>query len=143
MARPRRGPGKPGPPRVRAHPRHAAEPCPHLAAPPLGHAHTVPHHGCTMTPSCAVTPNAATMSRSCRGQALSSISSSTHWTHASSHTQDHPGPSRTGSGSHTRSGGRPTSGPCLSGGSVGRCTLGPFHQRERGGECWTVVGLLG
>jgi hypothetical protein len=55
MARPRRGPGKPGPARVHVHPRCEAEPCSCLAAPPLAStspygAHTHPCLAAVATP---------------------------------------------------------------------------------------------
>jgi hypothetical protein len=119
-ARPRRGPGKPGPACVRVHPRSKAKPCPHLAASPLGQVvpHTVPRHDPATALRCAVKTQRGrdvtfTSWPSPLRHSLEHAQGACH-THTSTHThattQD---PSRTGSGSHTRSDGRLTSGPCL------------------------------
>jgi hypothetical protein len=58
-ARPRRGPGQPGPAHVRAHPRREAKPCPRLAASLLDHTEperVQPRHAYATASPCASTP---------------------------------------------------------------------------------------
>jgi hypothetical protein len=108
-ARPCRCPGKPGPARVRAHLRREAEPCPHLAT-------ARPGHGLAVRGDHALQPRRR-VHVAARPSRFFPRTHAGRMPHArgDTHTRGHPGPSRTGSGSHTRSGGRPTSGPRLLG----------------------------
>jgi hypothetical protein len=99
---------------------------------------TVPRHDPAMALPCTVTTRrgrdvAFTLRPSPLGHSLEHARGACH-THtlALTHTTTQ-GPSRTGSGSHTRSGGRPTSGLCLSGETWGAA---PWARvvKEREGE---------
>jgi hypothetical protein len=96
-ARPRCGPGKPGPACVRVHPCRATRLCPQ------------PRHAPPQPCRARRTRDMATTSRSRRGQAFGAFPRAPFGcphTHTPWHTRTrgHVGPSRTGSGGHTRSG---------------------------------------
>jgi hypothetical protein len=81
MARPRRGPGNPGPARVLAHPRREAEPCPSLAVPRYDPATALP---CAATTRRGRDANTWAFPQAPIGR--------TPHTLALTHTHDHPEP---------------------------------------------------